>query len=574
MPSSGFRRPSYRGVNVWPGWVDALSSLVMVVIFLLMVFVVAQFYLTAALSGREAALGDLSRRIGTLNDQLSLEREAASALRTQVGSLAQELEKAQAAREDVRRQVQTLETERDSLAGRIRHLDEQLALAAQTMRDLDAAYKTIAEDRKTIEQHLWSIGGLNEDLRTLRAQRAGLEQRITSLTQTLEAENDRRAWLEAQIADAVLERNRTAAALKNADARAAELAARLTTAEAAMQDSQAAQQQALSRTAALEKELVTRDAEIARFKDELTARTSETARLKDELVALKAEAVRDADARKTLTSERDDWQARARAAQTQLTELAERLGIAEQDRIAHNRRIADSRAENASQTAALETALEAERDSNQRATQQISLLNQQVAALRHQISRLTTALDASDTRNSEQQVEIASLGTRLNEALATKVEELSRYRSEFFGKLREVLGNRPDIRVVGDRFVFQSEVLFPTASAQLEDAGKAKLAQLAKTWLELSTSVPPGVNWVLRIDGHTDRRPINTPQFHSNWELSTARAISVVRQLVELGVPPERLAAAGFGEYQPLDSSSSEDALARNRRIEIKLDQR
>jgi chemotaxis protein MotB len=151
---------------------------------------------------------------------------------------------------------------------------------------------------------------------------------------------------------------------------------------------------------------------------------------------------------------------------------------------------------------------------------------------------------------------------------------LARYRSEFFGRLREVLGSRQDIRIVGDRFVFQSEVLFPSGSATLEESGKVQLAKLANTLLEIALRIPPEVNWIMRVDGHTDPRPISTPQFPSNWELSTARAISVVKFLVERGVPSDRLVAAGFGEYQPLDPSRSDDAFARNRRIEMKLDQR
>jgi chemotaxis protein MotB len=171
-------------------------------------------------------------------------------------------------------------------------------------------------------------------------------------------------------------------------------------------------------------------------------------------------------------------------------------------------------------------------------------------------------------------VQIADLGRRLNLALASKVEELARYRSEFFGRLREVLGTRQDVRIVGDRFVFQSEVLFPSASATLEEAGKDQLARLASTLLDIARKIPPEVTWILRVDGHTDLRPIATAQFPSNWELSTARAISVVKFLVDHGVPSDRLVAAGFGEYQPLDPGRSEDAFGRNRRIEIKLDQR
>jgi chemotaxis protein MotB len=215
-----------------------------------------------------------------------------------------------------------------------------------------------------------------------------------------------------------------------------------------------------------------------------------------------------------------------------------------------------------------------ERKISDEARAHAALLNAQLEQLRAQLAALQEALDASEARAQEQDVTIADLGKRLNAALAEKVQELRRYRSEFFGRLREVLGDREDIRVVGDRFVFQSEVLFPSGSNELQPAGAATLASLAQTLLELAREIPPEVDWILRVDGHTDRRPINTAQFQSNWELSAARAISVVNYLIAQGVPPNRLAAAGFGEYQPIDGGTDDAALARNRRIELKLDQR
>ncbi|HZB90783.1 MAG TPA: peptidoglycan -binding protein [Stellaceae bacterium] len=201
----------------------------------------------------------------------------------------------------------------------------------------------------------------------------------------------------------------------------------------------------------------------------------------------------------------------------------------------------------------------------------IDQLNQNILALRQQLAQIAAALDASEAKNKEQQVQIADLGKRLNAALATKVEELARFRSEFFGTLRQVLGDRPDIRIVGDRFVFQSEVLFPIGSADLTDEAKQRLLLVANALKEISAKIPPNITWVLQVDGFTDKRPINTPQFPSNWELSTARAISVVRFLIGQGIPPDRLSAAGFGEYQPLDPGNDEAAFRRNRRIELKL---
>ncbi|WGS19846.1 MULTISPECIES: peptidoglycan -binding protein [unclassified Bradyrhizobium] len=219
----------------------------------------------------------------------------------------------------------------------------------------------------------------------------------------------------------------------------------------------------------------------------------------------------------------------------------------------------------------LNKALESEKGVSARAMAQIEVLNQQISALRRQLAALEEALDASEKRDKESQNRITDLGQRLNVALAQRVQELSKYRSEFFGRLRTILGNRPDIRIVGDRFVFQSEVFFDTGQATLLPEGKTELETVASALIDIDKKIPSEIPWVLRVDGHTDVRPINSPVFKSNWELSAARAISVVQYLVSLGVPPQRLVAAGFGEFQPLDTGQNDDAYKRNRRIELKL---
>jgi chemotaxis protein MotB len=222
----------------------------------------------------------------------------------------------------------------------------------------------------------------------------------------------------------------------------------------------------------------------------------------------------------------------------------------------------------------LNKALESEKQVTSRALAQIEVLNQQISALRRQLAALEEALDASEKRDRESQTRIADLGQRLNVALAQRVQELSRYRSEFFGRLRAILGNRPDVRIVGDRFVFQSEVFFDTGQAQLLPEGRAELDKVAAALIDLDKQIPSEIAWVLRVDGHTDVRPINSPLFKSNWELSSARAISVVQYLISLGVPAQRLVAAGFAEFQPLDIGVTEEAYKRNRRIELKLTER
>ena len=221
--------------------------------------------------------------------------------------------------------------------------------------------------------------------------------------------------------------------------------------------------------------------------------------------------------------------------------------------------------------AQLESDLTAQQDMSREATAQVALLNQQLAALRTQLAALEEALQASETTETTNRTQIADLGRRLNLALAQRVQDLSRYRSDFFGKLRQVLEGRADVRVVGDRFVFQSEVLFDAGQAAISPEGQTELAKLADAIKELQTQIPADVNWVLRIDGHTDKRPINTPEFPSNWELSAARAISVAKYLITQGVPANRLVPAGFGEFSPIDTGDSDEAYRRNRRIEFKL---
>jgi chemotaxis protein MotB len=222
----------------------------------------------------------------------------------------------------------------------------------------------------------------------------------------------------------------------------------------------------------------------------------------------------------------------------------------------------------------LSGALDAEKRLSGRALAQVEVLNQQIAALRRQLAALQDALDASTQKDKEAQVQISDLGQRLNVALAQRVQELSRYRSDFFGRLRTILGDRPDIRVVGDRFVFQSEVFFDTGQAVLKPEGRTELDGLASALLDLDKKIPGEIAWVLRVDGHTDIRPMNSAQFKSNWDLSAARAISVVQYLISKGVSPQRLVAAGFGEFQPIDPDRTEEAFSRNRRIELKLTER
>ena len=264
---------------------------------------------------------------------------------------------------------------------------------------------------------------------------------------------------------------------------------------------------------------------------------------------------------------------RGRDSQDAIQGLRTTIQTAEADR---NRLRAemDRKAGDDQRSKAAGVALDDQKSLTARANTTIDLLNQQIAAMRRQLAALEEALSASEARDRESQTRIADLGSRLNVALAQRVQELARYRSDFFGRLRQVLGNRQDVRIVGDRFVLQSEVLFPAGKAELRTEAAGELDRIASVIQEVAKDIPPDIPWILRVDGHTDARPIQSAAFPSNWSLSAARAISVVQYLVSKGLPAQRLAATGFGEFQPLDLGTGDEAYGRNRRIELKLTER
>lgn len=449
------RSGSRRSINIWPGFVDGLATLLLVVIFVLMVFMVAQFFLSAALSGRDEALERLNREVNELAELLALERAANADLRINVAQLSSELQSSLRERESLSEQISLLIQERE-------RAEQELSEAQADRTSLAAQIAALIEERDTLERLLQEA----------EAATAQNREELEAAFASLEADREK---IEAQLAELAI--------LKS-------------------------------------------------LRDELTAQLNEM------------------DA--ALRSQEDA----AEALQRRVTEAEAEAG--EQARLAALAQ--DERTEQIRLT--------------EEAQSKVDLLNRQIAALRQQLARLAVALEAAEAQNEEQDVQIADLGRRLNIALATKVQELARYRSEFFGRLREVLGTRPDIRVVGDRFVFQSELLFGTGEAQLGGEGKLQLEQLADALQEITAEIPDDIDWILRVDGHTDRRPIFTAAFPSNWDLSTARAVSVVNFLIDQGIPPQRLAATGFGEFQPLDEGNDEIAYRRNRRIEFKFTQK
>lgn len=270
-------------------------------------------------------------------------------------------------------------------------------------------------------------------------------------------------------------------------------------------------------------------------------------------------------------------QGKSKSSQDELAALQASLASlqAENSKLLSAAGLGDDKAAKAeARISALSAELEASKNLSSEALSKVDLLNQQIAALRRQMAAIQEALAAAEAKDKDAQARISDLGQRLNVALAKQVQELQRYRSDFFGRLRELLKDRKDIRVVGDRFVFQSEVLFPSGQATMTPEGLAAIDQLASAIVELEKSIPREVDWALQVDGHTDSRPIASSQFPSNWELSSARATSVVKYLISRGVPPKRLVAAGYGEFQPLEDGTSDDVMRRNRRIELKLTNR
>ncbi len=435
-------------LNPWPGYVDALSTLLMVIIFVLLVFVLAQAFLSVTLSGQDRALQRLGRQVAELTDMLSLEQGRARDLQSTVAGLTRDLTAATAARDQLTREVNAA---------------QNAASQAATERD------------------------------ALRAERDQLSAKVADAGLQSQAAAQRSQQLQGDLAAAVSAQAATAAQLA-----------------------------ALNKTATVDRATI-------------TARLADIAKLQDQVQALSA--LRD-------QLERQTQDAAVRAT----TEAERRAAVAAQ--LADEKKLGDS------------------------ARAQIALLAQQVAALQDQLKSVAASLNLAQASGHDKDVQIANLGSRLNAALATKVQELQQYRSEFFGELRKVLNNQKGVSIVGDRFVFQSEVLFPAGSADLTTAGQDQLRALATTLQQIAKQIPKNINWILRVDGHADKVPLTNNQFASNWELSAQRAINVVKLLIDQGIAPDHLAAAAFGEYQPLDPGDTPEAYAKNRRIELRLTDR
>ncbi|HVC62340.1 MAG TPA: peptidoglycan -binding protein [Acetobacteraceae bacterium] len=425
------RRHGGNGLDAWPGYVDALSTLLMVIIFVLLVFVLAQAFLSVVLSGRDKALDQVKQQLAQLTDALSLERGHSAQLQASVAQLSQQLAASSKARDTLSQQLAALQSQSQQLTA------QRDALLTQVQQ--------LGAQRETVSQQLTQS---NAQLAAMRQQMAELDKTVTADKATIQA------------------------------------------------------------------------------------RLSDLAKLQEQTQALAA-------LRDQLEKQAQDAAARA------MTEQQRRAAVELQ--LADEKKLGDS------------------------AQAQIALLNQNVEQLKAQLAAVSQALDLAQAQGRDKDVQIANLGQKLNAALAAKVQELQQYRSEFFGRLRKVLAGRPGIQIVGDRFVFQSEVLFPSGSADLTQAGVAQMTALAVTIKDIATEIPPDLHWILQVNGYTDPQPVKGGQFVSNWELSSARAITVVKLLIADGVPPEHLAATGFAEFQPFVPGDTPAAYAKDRRIELRL---
>jgi chemotaxis protein MotB len=522
------RRSTQRiATSIWPGFVDAITALVLVLFFVLSIFMIVQFVLRDTIVGQEGEIDTLAREIAGLANALGLAQAEAARQEELVATLTADLDTAAGQITEFEAQVAALVArnlaltgERDVAQERLAATETELAAAADELESTRVALASEEERAELAAARQRALEALVESLRQeAAASEATLAARETALAETAEALDEAEAARIAEAAAAELLRER-------------------------LQGSEA----------------------------ELTALT----------LSLEEERRR---AEETLT-----LLAAAQAAQAELAAAQEALEASEAAAMTEAERQAALRAQ-------AEALLGQEQEISTEAQRQVALLNQQTAALRQQLDSLQGLLDASREAEAEAEVQIETLGANLNAALArlaaeeraraelearererleAEAQDLQRYRSEFFGRMSEILGAREGVQVVGDRFVFQSEVLFAPGSASLGAAGQQEVARVAGVIRDIADEVPDEIDWILRVDGHTDRIPLSPGSaFTDNWQLSQARALSVVRYMIEAeGVPPDRLAATGFGEYQPIDPGGSPEALARNRRIELKFTER
>lgn len=543
------RRSTNRfNASIWPGFVDAMTGLLLVLMFVITIFMVIQFVLREKITGQETRLEELSSEIASLTNALGLEQSRSSQLASQVGQLTTDLSQAQDDRQ------------------------AQAALIASLTAERDRVTAELVDAQSRITGFEAQIAGLLADRTDLRDQVAGLETEQARLMSEAEALNLALATARSEIDDAA-ENARLAAARREA-------------LEALIADLEAKRDQDVATIAELETGGAARQAQVSEL---------EAARLAD-AAALEALRARLADADAEITAMTLALEQQRKEAEDTLTLLA--AAEAARDDLAAQQTEQLTEAERqAALLAVAQQRLTEEEALSAESQRQVAALNANVAELRSQVANLQGLLDLAEQADTEAQVQITNLSGRLNQALAraaaenarrleleeaerarleAETKELANYRSEFFGQMRQVLADQDGVRIEGDRFVFASEVLFPPGSATLSPLGQAEVAKVATLLRQVADNIPDSIDWIIRVDGHTDNIPLSgLGEFRDNWELSQARALSVVRFMSESqGIDPTHLSANGFGEYQPLNTEDSDAARAQNRRIELKLTER
>ncbi len=570
--------------SIWPGFVDAMTGLLLVLMFVLTIFMVVQFALRETITGQATELDTLSAEVAALSQALGLEQDRSATLQERVGALTTTLGDARQRQEEQTALIASLTARNEEAEARIASFEQQVAglLSAQDtaqgrIDDLEGARDDLMSEKEALQLALADlrneVDAEAEAARLAAAQRDALEAMAADLRRKASDAEAALSDLQAELSDEEAARLAQAAAAEALRERLQNSQTELTAMTLALEEQRRRAEETLTLLAAARDSAGDLEARLADALAARTARSDEVAALQAELDALKADQQLSMDEVRARL-------AAALAAQLKAEEAAAAQMSAAEERAAL---LSEARKNLSDQQAQTEEA--------QRARE---LLNQQVAALRDQLGQLQALLDESQDREAASDVRVEALGKDLNAALARVAAEekrrreaeeektrlleaekqnLEKYRSDFFGRLRDVLGNQDGVRIEGDRFVFSSEVLFAPGQATLSNPGKNEIAKVAEILRNVVDDIPEGIDWIIRVDGHTDNVPLlGSAGFADNWELSQARALSVVRYMIDfLGVPPDRLAANGFGQYQPIAPGSSPEARAQNRRIELKF---
>jgi len=606
MTVRSIRHRLSESANIWPGFVDVLATLLIVIIFILMVFTVSQIYLSDAISGRDKALVDLRNQINELSKILVIEskekQQALEDLSTTESKLKSEQELTLQLESEIAESKATISTQSINislLSDQITNLLVELRIVAKALETYEGIEITSLDTKglgerinKALATRIDQLNLINEKLSLSQQETAKQLQIVQELNENLMAINESLGLDDAGLVEQLeaIKKKNTELALANEQLQFSkqqiseqlkiveELNAKLTLNEEELQNQVTQYQKLTEELIALNDSLDLKDQTLIDQLELIKNKNTELALLNENLIK-KDTTIFDlrgkilelnnilAISEETKIAQKTEIQSLSQkisALETESAESIESLVV----KIANLEKEKQQLIESAD-TEILKAQLKASST-----LEQVAFLTNEIEVLKNEINILNSALDASEQDVLTKELKIEVLGERLNKALTSKVFELQKYRSEFFGRLQSILGDRQDIKVVGDRFIFESELLFDSGSASLQFEGKEKLKQIGLTLKETTMNIPDDIDWIIQVEGHTDKNPINTPQFPSNWELSSARANTVLKLLLELGFKPQHLSAAGYGEFYPISEGESAKDLQQNRRIELKLTSR